>query len=401
MNPSQQKLEHISTALLIPYARNSRTHSPEQVKQVANSIKEFGFTNPVLIDGDNGIIAGHGRVMAAQFLELEQVPCIRLAYLSEAQKRAYIIADNQLALNSGWDEDMLRAELHDLQAIEFDMDLLGFDVEFLEDMLEEKPPENTNDADEVPEPPVDPVSKLGDVWLLGKHRLMCSDSTSIDAVNQLMDGRKADVMLTDPPYGIKRDKGFQGFGGFGTPIARRQYADDWDNERPTKHCFDLLISKADVSIVFGGNFFADQLIQGKHWLVWDKKNTMPTFGDCELAWTNIDRKSVKLYQVTYNGLIGKEKERFHPTQKPVLLFHNILNDYTKPDFIVLDAFGGSGSTLIACEKTGRICYMMEISPAYVDVIVNRWQNYTGFKATLEATGKTFDELTEQLAKVSA
>jgi hypothetical protein len=201
----KQKLEHLKTALLVPYARNARTHSENQVAQIARSIKEFGFTNPVLIDADNGIIAGHGRVMAAQTLGLETVPCIRLGYLTDAQKRAYIIADNQLALNASWDDDLLRAELLDLQGIELDMDLLGFDLEEREDLRYIEPERHNSQEDEVPEPPAIPVSKPGDVWLLGRHRLMVGDSTSIDAVNKLMNGQKADMVFTSPPYGQQRD----------------------------------------------------------------------------------------------------------------------------------------------------------------------------------------------------
>ena len=195
-------LEYLPTDSLIPYARNSRTHSDAQVAQVAGSIREFGFTNPVLIDAEDGIIAGHGRVLAALKLKLETVPCIRLSHLSETQRKAYIIADNKLALNSGWDEEMLLLEFADLEAAEFDMELLGFTDEELASMKPEQIPEGLTDEDYVPEVQPDPVSKLGDVWILGNHRVMCGDSTSIDAVEMLMDGQKADMVFTDPPYGM-------------------------------------------------------------------------------------------------------------------------------------------------------------------------------------------------------
>lgn len=185
------------------------------------------------------------------------------------------------------------------------------------------------------------------------------------------------IIITDPPYGINRDKGFGGFGGFGNPIKRRKYKDNWDDKRPDKALFENLITLSKKVIIFGGNFFADLLPQGKHWLVWDKKNTMPTFGDCELAWTNIERTSVKKYDIEYNGLIGKEKERFHPTQKPVKLFEAIIKDYSKENDIIYDPFLGSGSTLIACEKTSRKCFGMEIDPHYCDVIIKRWCEFTG------------------------
>jgi len=198
---NKPKIEILKTDSLIPYARNSRTHSEAQVAQIAGSIREFGFTNPVLIDAENGIIAGHGRIMAAQKLGLTEVPCIRLDHLTETQRKAYVIADNKLALNSGWDDSMLALELAELQDDNFDLSLTGFDESELADLLAETI-EGETDPDDVPEPPVNPVTVLGDVWIMGNHRLMCGDSTSIDAVERLMAGRKADMVLTDPPYGV-------------------------------------------------------------------------------------------------------------------------------------------------------------------------------------------------------
>jgi DNA modification methylase len=195
-----------------------------------------------------------------------------------------------------------------------------------------------------------------------------------------MDGVKAKLLLTDPPYGIKADKGFSGAGGFsgkGKPIERRHYKDEWDSERPEKDVFDYICLMAEKAIIFGGNFFTDELPVGNHWLVWNKHNTMPTFSDAELAWTNIKRNSVKIYDVEWNGLIGKEKERFHPTQKPVKLFADILNDYTEKDDTICDFFGGSGSTLIACEQLNRKCFMCELDSRYVDVIIQRYINLKG------------------------
>jgi DNA modification methylase len=210
---------------------------------------------------------------------------------------------------------------------------------------------------------------------------MCGDSMNENNINQIIDGNKIILMLTDPPYGINMDKGFEGFGGFGKPIARRQYKDNWDI-RPDKKHFDLILPRAKNSIVWGGNFFADILPQSTHWIVWDKKQTMPTFGDCELAWTSIGKKSVKKYEITYNGLIGKEKERFHPTQKPIKLFDAIINDYSKENDTIFDPFSGSGTTLIVAEKTNRKCYAMEIEPKYCDIAVKRWEDFTGKKAEL-------------------
>ena len=198
----QYSLHHKKVSSLIPYVNNSRTHSDEQVTQVASSIKEFGFTNPILIDDTNGIIAGHGRLLAAKKLGLDEVPCIILEGLTEAQRKAYVIADNQLALNSGWDLDKLKLEIDGLEELDFNIDLLGFDDDFLSDLLEEEPNDGLTDEDTVPEPPETPVSVLGDIWKLGNHRLMCGDSTSIDAVEKLMDGQPVDMVFTDPPYGI-------------------------------------------------------------------------------------------------------------------------------------------------------------------------------------------------------
>lgn len=391
------KIETIKIDKIIPYARNARTHSPEQVAQIAASIREFGFNNPVLIDKDGGIIAGHGRVLAARQLEMTDIPCVRLGHLTDTQRRAYIIADNRLAETSGWDLKMLAMEIEELRLEDFDIDLTGFSAEALEALFEDMESEDAGgtegmtDPDDVPEPPAEPITKPGDVWLLGKHRLMCGDSTDAESVRRLMAGEKANLCLTDPPYGVKRDKGFEGFGGFGPPIKRRQYQDDWDSEIPSESAFRLIEDHSSLSIIFGGNFFAHILPRSTHWIFWDKKQTMPTFGDGELAWTNSDRKSIKKYEFQYNGLIGKEKERYHPTQKPVGLFAELLNDYSDPESLVYEPFSGSGTTIVACEQTGRRCYAMELSPAYVDVAVKRWQDFTGKTAVLESTGQPFPE----------
>lgn len=392
--PSQ--IEAVATAALIPYARNAKLHSEAQVGQIAASIREFGFCNPVLIDAENGIIAGHGRVMAAQKLGLESVPCLRLSHLSETQKKAYIIADNRLAeTGGGWDTELLALDIEDLRLDGFDIDLTGFDADALEAMFEDMESDDDGgnqgltDPDDVPEPPAEPITKPGDVWLLGKHRIMCGDSTDVESVGRLMAGERADLCLTDPPYGVKRDKGFEGFGGFGPPIKRRQYQDDWDSEIPSESAFKLISKNSRLAIIFGGNFFAHILPRSTHWIFWDKKQTMPTFGDGELAWTNSDRKSIKKYEFQYNGLIGKEKERYHPTQKPAGLFAELLSDYSEHGHLVYEPFSGSGTTIMACEQTGRRCYAMELSPQYVDVAVKRWQAFTGKTAILESTGEPF------------
>jgi len=362
---------------LIPYVNNAKQHSDSQVTKIASSIREFGFLNPVLIDASYNVIAGHGRILAAKKLGLEEVPCLFVEGLTDAQRKAYILADNRLSELGEWDMKLVMGELAELDELGFDTELTGFEFEV--------EPEITDDEDDIPEPPTEPKAKLGDLYQLGRHRLICGDSTDVSVIDRLMDGVKAKLLLTDPPYGIKADKGFSGAGGFnskGKPIERRHYKDEWDSERPEKDVFDYICLMAENAIIFGGNFFTDELPVGNHWLVWNKHNTMPTFSDAELAWTNIKRNSVKMYDVEWNGLIGKEKERFHPTQKPVKLFADILNDYTEKDDTICDFFGGSGSTLIACEQLNRKCYMCELDPHYVDVIIQQWENFTGGKAVL-------------------
>jgi DNA modification methylase len=413
------KIEQIPTADLIPYARNTRTHSPEQVAQIAGSIREFGFTNPVLIDGENGIIAGHGRVLAAQKLGLDKVPCIRLAHLTETQKRAYIIADNKLALNAGWDEEMLGLELAELREADFDLDVLGFDADELANFLAE-PSEGLTDDDAVPEVPAVPVTVEGDVWLLGRHRLMCGDSTSIDAVERLCDGRKADMVLTDPPYGVSfvGVKGSMYSGGkkAGKNSAEMIKADDLRGDDLVKLFADSM-SAASMSSKAGAAmyvFFAinrsqesvaglrDAGLEIRNWLIWDKGNVgfhamgaqykpnYEAFLYCHKAGQSPSWYGGNKEQTVWRFPV--EREGLHPTMKPVSLLCHALQNSSKSGDEVLDLFGGSGSTLIACEKTARDCRMMELDPKYCDVIVKRWQDFAGKQAIHEASGKTFDEM---------
>lgn len=313
-----------------------------------------------------------------------QVALIDVSHMDEKTSDAFALALNRTT-RLGQDDPQMLADL--LQGLAVDEELLkatAFDLDDLDDLLRDL---GTFQAPaEPPEAQIDKAGELqkkwqvqrGDVWLIpskhGKntHRIMCGDSTSAEDVAQLMNGERANLLLTDPPYGINMDKGFGGFSrGFGTPIARRQYSYEWDSDRPTIDTFNLLLKIADRAIIFGGNFFCDLLPFGRHWLVWGKNNTMPTFGDCELAWTNIGRKSVKKYKYTYNGLIGKEKERFHPTQKPVGLFTMILNDYSDIDDLIVDPYVGSGTGIVACEQTGRVGYGMELHPPYCAVALER------------------------------
>lgn len=400
-------IEYLPTDSLIPYARNSRTHSDAQVSQVAGSIREFGFTNPVLIDAQDGIIAGHGRVLAALKLKMDTVPCIRLSHLTETQRKAYVIADNKLALNSGWDTEMLLLEFSDLEAAEFDMELLGFSDEELDAMKPEQIPEGLTDEDYVPEVQPDPVSKVGDVWLLGKHRLMCGDSTSIETVEVLMDGGLADQLITDPPYNVA----YVGK----TKDAMKIQNDSMDDESFRQFLRDAFVA-ADAVMKSGAVFYiwhADSegynfrgACKDSGWtvrqcLIWKKQTLVMGRQDyhwkhepCLYGWKDgaghlwaTDRK-----QTTILEFDRPSRSTLHPTMKPVdLIEYQVLNN-TKGQDVVLDLFGGGGSTMIACEKTGRHARLMELDPKYVDVIVKRWQEFTGKQATHAATGATFDEI---------
>lgn len=382
------KIETRLVADLIPYASNSRTHSDAQVAQIAASIKEFGWTNPILIDGDNTIIAGHGRLLAARKLGMEEVPAIILDHLSKAQQRALVIADNQLALNAGWDIDMLKAEIEDLNLEGFDLGLLGFDDKFLDGLLEPEPSEGLTDEDAVPEVPEQPKTVLGDVWVLGNHRLMCGDSTSIDAVEKLIDGVKIDLIHTDPPYGI----GYGGSMKLGqAKHGWKQHSGGWDEERPPKEFFDLAEAQCADRIIWGGNYFSDLLPPTMGWLVWDKGQRGFSLADGEMAWTSFNN-AMRIKE--YARAKANREEKHHATQKPIELIEWAL-EYAdrhakKKPVSVLDFFGGSGSTLIACEKTNRHARLMELDPKYCDVIIKRWQDFTGKQAVHAETGETFD-----------
>jgi DNA modification methylase len=384
-------IEWLETKGLIPYAKNSRTHSEAQVAQIAGSIKEFGFNNPVLVDEDNGIIAGHGRVMAAQKLGLQAVPCIRLAHLSDTQRKAYVIADNRLALNAGWDDQMLTLELQELDGEDFDLSLLGFEADELNALLNPiKETEGLTDEDEVPDVPEEPKTKPGDIYQLGRHRLMCGDSTSIDAVEKLMDGQKVDVLFTDPPYGIDfaPQRGTHGK-ILNDALEGQEFNDFLDGVFSSA----FSVMKPDTyAFVWTGwskiGAFENSLqkffkIQAMH--IWVKNN----FG--------IGYYSRPKHEPFYLCLKGKPvypskapadvwdfakvQKTIHSCEKPVGLIQDILDTYHKNSF-VLDLFGGSGSTMISCEKSARTNFTMELDPKYCDVIVKRWEDFTGQKANL-------------------
>lgn len=402
-------IKRVATIDLIPYANNSRVHSDEQVNQIASSIKEFGFLNPIIVDGDNGIIAGHGRVMAANKLGIKELPCVDASHLSEAQKKAYVIADNKIALNSDWDNELLRVELEGLQELDFDLSLTGFNEDELGDLLNvELLPEYEEDADgEVIEPPAEPKTKEGDVWILGKHRLMSGDSTSIDAVEKLCNNQLVDMWLTDPPYNVA----YEGKTKEALTIKNDSMGDE-DFRQFLRDCYvaaDAVMKPGAVFYIWhadseGYNFRGaakDANWKVRQCLIWKKSTLVMGRQDyhwkhepCLYGWKEgaghlwaSDRKQTTILEFDKPSRNGE-----HPTMKPVDLFSYCLLNNTKGGDIVLDSFGGSGTTIIACERDGRVGYLMELDPKYCDVIINRWQTLTGKEAVLESTGDKFNDL---------
>ncbi|KZK84889.1 Modification methylase DpnIIB [Pseudovibrio sp. Ad13] len=443
------QVEMMSIAMLVPYARNARTHPDWQITQIASSIAEFGFTNPILVGAENDIIAGHGRLLAAQRLELEQVPVIRLAHLSEVQQRALIIADNRIAENAGWDEALLREELAALSDDSFDLDVLGFSDEELGDLLgfgsEDTPPPPPGDEDHIPSPEPVHASVPGCIWQLGEHRLMCGDSTSSDHMNALCDGEQADGVWTDPPYNvnyesaagkIKNDNLSKGaFREFlldafsctsavmraGAPIYVAHSETEGVSFRRAfvqagfklSSCLiwikpALVIGHADYQwrhepILYGWKLGASHSwyggrtnttvfeADGKFLRVMPDDSLQIDLGDQVIVveGENISMRSLDSTVIHHDKPVRSAE---HPTMKPVSLIQQMLENSTKHGDLVLDPFGGSGSTLIACEKLGRKARLMELDPQYCDVIVARWQEYTGRQATLAGDGRSFDEI---------
>ena len=382
------KIIQVEIEKLIPYARNSRTHSDDQVAQIAASIKEFGWTNPILVDGENGIIAGHGRLAAARKLGMKKIPVIELAHLTETQKRALVIADNKLALNSGWDNEMLALELEELKLEGYDLKLTGFGEDEI-DALSPTVIDGLVDEDQIPEVPEEPKTRFGDIYQLGNHRLMCGDSTSIDAVDKLMDGQKADMVFTDPPYGVKYQSNWR---------TKSQKFDVLAND-------DQFLDIAPILEVFSKgwmfvwtswkvqNKWIDQLSAfgyPSNIVIWHKpgggigdlKKTFTSDYEVALVWHRGAELQGKRIGSVWKINKDSSMKYVHPTQKPVALAEEALDKTTASKSIVLDLFGGSGSTLIACEKQNRHARLMELDPKYCDVIVKRWEDFTGKKAEL-------------------
>lgn len=413
-NPAD-KVEQWPIEKLVPYAKNSRTHSEEQVAQIAASIKEWGFTTAVLVDESGSIIAGHGRVMAARKLGLASLPVMVAAGWTDAQKRAYVIADNKLALNAGWDNELLALELGELGDAGFDLELTGFTDEEIKALMPVQLEEGLTDEDAAPAVPETPVTVLGDVWLLGRHRLMCGDSTSIEQAEKLMDGVKADMVFTDPPYNVA----YEGRGEKNKLGKIKN--DDMSDESFEQFCRDVFAtyhavmkplaciyvchpdSQTGPKLAFEKTF--GELFTKASTLIWVKQSAGMGWQDYRAQHEPIlygwkkggsgkhfycgDRSKTTVWQ------IGRDAQAsyVHPTQKPVELPEEAIKNSSKGEDVVLDLFGGSGSTLIACEKTGRINRSMELDPKYCDVIVKRWQEFTGKQAIHADTGKPFAEVT--------
>lgn len=388
----------INPADVKPYERNVKQHDEKQIRNIVNSIKRFGWQQDTVITSDNVLVIGHGRRLAALKIGCEMPYHVidkTADELTDEDIRELRIADNQTNAETGFDFEMLGVEISDL-------DFAGFDFDF--SVSEEDGQEQEAEAAEVVEDdydedslPDEPRTKLGDIYQLGRHRLMCGDSTDKETVEKLMDGVRAELLLTDPPYGIDvvQSKQVGGDKPFGKGkveadniVKANQYApiigdDTTDTARAN---YDVALGCTNNQIIFGGNYFTDFLPPSRCWIVWDKQNT-GNFADAELAWTSFD-KGVKLYHFLWNGLCREGsrkvegKTRVHPTQKPVGMLANILKDFSKENDSILDCFGGSGSTLIACEQLNRTCYMMELDPHYVDVIIDRWEKFTGEKAVL-------------------
>ena len=382
-----RQFDKVDVNSLIPYINNAKKHTEDQVLKIASSIREFGFVNPVLIDKDFNIIAGHGRIMAAKKIGMKDVPCVFVEGLTEAQKKAYILADNRLGELAEWDMELVTSELEMLQELDFDIDLTGFELPEQDNEVEE---------DELPDPPEDPVSKLGDIWLLGEHRVMCGDSTIVDDVGKLIGDMKVDLYLTDPPYNVDYT---------GKTKDSLKIVNDKMSSDDFRQFLTDAFAAAQVFMKSGAAFYiwhADSerynfqgacsdigwtvrecLVWVKNYMVLGRQDYQHQHEPCLYGWNKgthswySDRK-----QTTVLNFDKPTRNGEHPTMKPVALFDYLIKNSSKSGDIVFDSFGGSGTTIIACEQNNRIGYCMELDPRYVDVIVKRWENLTGEKAVL-------------------
>ena len=432
------KLVHWPIERVRPYERNPRTHSPEQITRIAASLLEFGWTNPILVDADGGIVAGHGRLLAAKELGMATVPVIELPHLTEAQRRAYIIADNRLALDAGWDEDLLAEELKALGELDFNLELTGFDLDELHDLLEDETVEEVA----APEPPEDPVSRPGDLWILGNHRLLCGDSSDPAAVDRLLAGAPIHLVNCDPPYNVRVEPrsnnainaGLSSFSGpkhhqsldlARHPEKARPTGKMRPKDRPLLNDFvsdeafgEMLLAwfgniarvllPGRAAYIWGGYancanyppvlkavglYFSQSIIWVKEHPVLTRKDFMGNHEWCFYNWREgAAHQFFGPANATDVWVVKKvnPQSMIHLTEKPIELAVRAIQYSSRPHENVLDLFGGSGSTLIGAEETGRRCFMMELDPAYTDVIILRWQEATGQKAVLDASGATFE-----------
>ena len=397
------RVERRSVASLVPYARNARTHSAEQVDQIAASIREWGWTVPVLVDEQNGLIAGHARVLAAKKLGLTEIPVMVASGWSEAQKRAYVLADNKLAMNAGWDDNLLKIELADLQALNFDLGLTGFSFDEIATLTFDKTAGLT-DPDEAPEAPADPVSQAGDVWILGKHRLVCGDATNAADVAKALNGVVPLLMVTDPPYGVAYDPAWRARAGVNLNPGKLGKV---DNDHQADWSAAWALFPGSVAYVWHAGKFA-ALVQSslersefdvRAQIIWAKDRFALSRGDYhwqhEPCWYAVRRNdrghwSGDRRQTTLWTIPAREDRGFgHGTQKPVECMKRPIENNSSPGQAVYEPFSGSGTTIIAGEMTGRCVHAIELNPAYVDVAVIRWQSFTGKTAILEASGESF------------
>lgn len=371
------QLQKIELSKIKPYEKNARKND-DAVEYVAKSIEQCEYVAPIILDENNVILAGHTRYKALKKLGYKEAECVIKEGLTEKQKKKYRLLDNKTSEFAEWDFDLLKDELVDLDfgdlEIDWGVEASEFDEE--QEIIE----------DEVPEIPENPKAKYGDIYQLGNHRLMCGDSTKKEDIEKLMNGNKADMVFTDPPYGINAvgDNGEVGadFGVAKKGKYKKIIADD--TTETAQNAYDICSKICDKMILWGGNYFLDFLPSSDGWLIWDKRGDSGirnTFADGEMAWCSF-HTPIRIYHQLWNGMIreGEREKRVHPTQKPIRILGEILQDFTNDGDVILDVFGGSGSILMACEQIGRTCYMTELSPEYIDVIIKRWENFTGQKA---------------------